>query len=79
MNISSFSSAINTLSAAHNRAAIAGQSIASQSLPSRAFEQNSDLTTPLINLKEAELQNAAGVKLLQAEKTMLGAILDITA
>lgn len=76
MNISLNNSAIKTISASNLKAASAAQSIAGISMQNNVLD-NGDITTPMVNLKEAELENAAGVKLLQTEKKMLGSILDI--
>jgi hypothetical protein len=78
MNITLNNSAIKTISASHLKAANAAQSIVGLSTQKNELGSG-DITTPIINLKEAELENAAGVKLLQTEKKMLGSILDINA
>ncbi|HET8807916.1 MAG TPA: hypothetical protein VFM76_06015 [Methylophaga sp.] len=36
-----------------------------------------DLTTPIVELKQAELQVAASAKVMQASTDMLGSLLDI--
>ncbi|MCX7087074.1 MAG: hypothetical protein NTV00_03360 [Methylococcales bacterium] len=76
MNISLNNSAIKAISSANFKASSAAQSIASSSVANNPSD-NRDISTSVVNLKEAEIQNAAGVKLLQTEQKMLGSILDI--
>ena len=41
--------------------------------------RSSHLINPLLSLKQAVFENSAGVKLLQAEKEMIGSLLDVMA
>lgn len=74
-------SATNLITNAHQKAATAAQTIAS--LPVQKNEvggssdvSSADLFKPVLSLKEAEQENSAGVKLLQAEKKMIGSLFD---
>lgn len=84
MDISSLSgSASSLISSAQNKAAGAAQAIAS--IPVQKQEVGgstpaaNDLFKPVLSLKEAELENSAGVKLLSAERQTIGSLLDIRA
>ena len=76
-------SALSTLNTAHNKVASAANDIARFGV--RADEvggnevNNTDLVKPVVSMAEAELQNSAGVKLLAAEKNMIGSLLDTKA
>jgi hypothetical protein len=55
------------------------QSAAKSSADIAAVGSNGgDLTTPIIELRQAELQVAASAKALQASNDMVGTLLDIT-
>lgn len=85
MNINSVTtSATNLITNAQQKAATASQTIAT--LPVQKDEvggskdvASADLFKPVLSLKEAEQENAAGVKLLEADKQMLGALIDMHA
>ncbi len=84
MNITSTSSsAVNLINTAQHKSADASQVIAK--LPVQEDEvgssefRSSDITKPIISLKEAELETSAAVKLLQADKETIGSLLDIKA
>jgi hypothetical protein len=85
MNISSStsSSAVNLINAAQHRSADAAQVIAK--LPVQKDEvgstefNSSDISKPILSLKESELETSAAVKLLQADKKTVGSLLDIKA
>lgn len=83
MNISLTGSTVNTITASHNKAASAADDIATFTVRSDEVGgsdfNNTDLIKPVLSLHEAEFQNSAGVKLLEAEKTMLGSLLDTKA
>lgn len=77
-------SATNLITNAQYKANTAAQTIAT--LPVQNDEvggskdvTSSDLFKPIVSLKEAEQETAAGVKLLQTEKKMVGTLLDLTA
>lgn len=81
MNITSTSSsAVNLINTAQHKSADASQVIAK--LPVQEDEvgssefRSSDITKPIISLKEAELETSAAVKLLQADKKTIGSLLD---
>ncbi len=84
MNITSTSSsAVNLINTAQHKSADASQVIAK--LPVQKDEvgstefRSSDITKPIISLKEAELETSAAVKLLQADKETIGSLLDTKA
>lgn len=84
MGLSSINtSAHNLISSAQHKSADAAQIIAK--LPIEKDEvgssefRSSDITKPIISLKEAELETSAAVKLLQADKKTIGSLLDIKA
>ncbi len=83
MNVSLTGSALNVLTSSHSKVANAASEIASMSIQTDEVGSsnfnNTDLIKPVMSLHEAELQNSAGVKLLQAEKKMLGALLNVKA
>lgn len=76
-------SALNLISNAQYKAANAAHTIAT--LPVKTDEVGStefgsnDIIKPLLSLKEAELETAAAVKILQAEDKALGSLFDATA
>jgi len=81
MNITPTSSALNLISGAQNKATEAAEKIAT--LPVKNDEVGSpdyksgDLIKPILSLNEAELETSAGVKILKAEKEMIGSLLDV--
>ncbi len=85
MNINSVTtSATNLITNAQQKAATAAQTIAT--LPVQKEEvggskdvASSDLFKPVLSLKEAAQETAAGVKLLEADKKMRGSIIDLRA
>lgn len=83
MNVSLTGSALNVLTSSQSKVTNAASEIASMSIQSdevgsRNFN-NTDLIKPVMSLHETELQNSAGVKLLQAENETLGALLNVKA
>ncbi len=75
-------SATNLITSAQQKAATAAQTIAS--LPVEKNEVGGtknvspgDPLKPILALKEAAQENAAGVKVLETEKKMLGSIIDM--
>lgn len=75
-------SATSLITNAQHKAATAAQTIAT--LPVQKDEVggskdvgSNDLFKPILSLKESEMETAAGVKLLEAEKKMQGSLLDI--
>ncbi|OAI14439.1 MULTISPECIES: hypothetical protein [Methylomonas] len=77
-------SATNLISNAQQKAASAAQTIAT--LPVQKDEVGgsqdiapTELFKPIVSLKEAELENSAGVKLLKTHEKMVGALLDVKA
>lgn len=85
MDINSVSaSATSLITGAQQKASSAAQTIAS--IPVQKNEVGgtkavtaSDPFKPVLSLKEAEFENAAGVKLLQAEKSGIGSLFDAIA
>ncbi|MFA6051909.1 MAG: hypothetical protein WC762_04910 [Methylobacter sp.] len=83
MNVAPSTSAANLINAAQHKSADAAHVIAT--LPVQKDEVGSaefnagDITKPILSLKEAELETSAAVKVLEADKKMVGAILDIRA
>lgn len=83
MNItpSTSSSAVNLINTAQHRSADAAQVIAK--LPVQKDEvgsvefNTSDISKPILSLKESELETSAAVKLLQANNKIVGSLLDI--
>jgi len=83
MNISPDSSAIQLFSSAQQKSndaavQIAKSPIQSNEVGSSNFNQE-DIIKPILSLKEAEFETSAAVKLLNAEKEMLGALIDVKA
>jgi len=75
-------SATSLITSAQQKAANAAQTIAT--LPVQKDEVggskdfgSEDLFKPILSLKESELETAAAVKLLQTDKKVQGALLDI--
>jgi len=84
MNISPLnSSAISMINTAQQKSADAAQVIAKLPMQNNevgSSEFNSgDIIKPVLSLKEAELENSAAVKLLQADRETLGSLLDVKA
>ena len=84
MNISPLnSSAISMINTAQQKSADAAQVIAKLPMQNNevgSSEFNSgDIIKPVLSLKEAELENSAAVKLLQADRETLGSLLDMRA
>lgn len=83
LSINTSASASNLVTSAQHKSADAAQVIAK--LPVQKDEvgstefRSSDLTKPIISLKEAELETSAAVKILQADKEAIGSLLDIKA
>jgi hypothetical protein len=83
MNITPTNSAVNLINTAQHKSADAAQVIAK--LPIQNDEvgssefSSSDITKPVLSLKEAELETSAAVKLLEADKKTIGSLLDIKA
>ncbi|MDF1584325.1 MAG: hypothetical protein RQ733_10915 [Methyloprofundus sp.] len=80
MNISPDSSAIQLFNGAQQKSndaavQIAKAPIQSNEVGSTNFNQQ-DILKPILSLKEAELETSVGVKLLNAEKEMLGTLID---
>lgn len=85
MNItpSTSSSAVNLINTAQHRSADAAQVLAK--LPVQEDEvgsatfNSSDISKPILSLKESEFETSAAVKLLEADKKTVGSLLDIKA
>lgn len=83
LSINTSTSANNLITSAQHKSADAAQIIAK--LPVQKDEvgssefRSSDITKPVISLKEAELETSAAVKLLQADKETIGSLLDTKA
>jgi hypothetical protein len=83
MNITLSSNAVNLINMAQHKSADASKEIAA--LPIQKNEvgsteySNSDIVKPVLSLKEAELETSAAIKLLDAERTTTGTLLDIIA
>lgn len=83
MEINSISnSATNLITSAQQKAANAAQTIAT--LPVQKDEVGgskdygaTEMFKPILSLKESEMETKAGVKLLETEKKINGALLDI--
>lgn len=81
MNITLSSSAVNLINAAQHKSADAAKDIAA--LPLQKHEVGStefnagDIIKPVLSLKKSELETSAAVKLLEADKTLMGSLLDI--
>ncbi len=80
MNISPASSAIQLFNSAQQKSNDAAVQIAklpiqSNEVGSSNFKQQ-DIIKPVLSLKEAEFGTSSGVKLLNAEKDMFGALID---
>jgi hypothetical protein len=84
MNINPSNSALNMINSSQQKANEAAHNIASFSLDkgevggSKGISAN-ELFKPVVQLKEAELETSAAVKVLQADKKMLESILDVFA
>lgn len=80
MNITLTNSAVNLINTAQHRSADAAQVIAK--LPIQKDEvgssefKSSDITKPVLSLKEAELETSAAVKIFQADKEAQASLLD---
>jgi len=74
------SSALNLITSAQHKAADAVHTIAT--LPVAEDEtglndfSSNDLLTPLLSLKEAEIEASAAVKILQADEERIGSLFD---
>jgi hypothetical protein len=85
MQVSSLTgSATSIITNAQQKANTAAQTIANLSVQSNEVGGTkdipaSDLLKPILSLKEAEHENSAGVKLLNAQNKMLGSLLDVMA
>ena len=83
MNITPTTSAVNLINTAQHKSADAAQVIAK--LPIQEDEvgssefRSSDITKPILSLKEAELETSAAVKLLNADKETIGSLLNTKA
>lgn len=81
MNVTPTTSAINLINTAQHKSADAAQVIAK--LPVQNDEvgssefRSSDISKPVLSLKESELETSAAVKLLEADKKTVGSLLDI--
>ncbi len=84
MNISPSSSALNMINNSQQKASEAAHHIASFSVDkgevggTKGVSAN-ELFKPVVQLKEAELETSAAVKVLQADKEMQESILDVFA
>ncbi len=84
MNIGSLTSnAFNMITASQHKAEGAADKIATfavqnQEVGSENFN-STNLDAPILSLNEAEFQNSAAVKLLDADRKMVGSLLDIRA
>lgn len=82
MNTITSNSAVNLINSSIQKANDAAQNIASFSINngevggSKGFNAN-ELTKPITQLKEAELENSAGVKILQTDQKAQQSIIDI--
>jgi hypothetical protein len=77
-------SATSLITNAQNKANNAAQTIATLSTQKDEVGGSQDvgsgdLFKPLLSLKESEFETSAGVKLLEADKKMVGALFDATA
>ena len=84
MNINSVAnSAFDMIAASQHKAASAANQIATFAVQNQEVGSSNynstDLITPVLSLKEAELTHSAGVKLLDTQQKMLGSIIDIKA
>ena len=84
MNINASSSALNLINSSHQKANEAAHNIATLSVDteevggSKNFSAT-ELTKPITQLKEAELENSAAVKILQTDQEMQKSIIDVFA
>ena len=78
---SAINSGLEGFQKAKSRMNEAAQSIASQNVTDASKEgiNNKDLTNSLIDLKTAEIDAKANIKVVQAASDVLGTILDVTA
>ena len=81
MGISPSSSAIQLINTSMQKATTAAEdnskaSIQSNEVGSSNFAQQ-DILKPILSLTEAEFETSAATKLLEADKNMLGSLLDI--
>ena len=80
MNISPASSAIQLFNSAQQKSNDAAVQIAKLPIQSNEIGSSNfkhqDIIKPVLSLKEAEFETSSGVKLLNAEKDMLGALID---
>lgn len=77
-------SAVNLISSAQFKADDAAQRIASSSIPESNKVESSqfksdDITKPLVDLKQAEFENAAAVKLLKSDNERMGTLFNAIA
>lgn len=77
------SSAVNIITSAQHKVADAAHTIATlpvakEEVGSSEF-RSEDLIKPLLSLKEAETESAAGVEILKTENEMIGALFDAMA
>lgn len=84
MNISPSSSALNLFNSSQQKVAEAAQNIASFSVDKGEVGGTigvsaNELFKPVVQLKDAELETSAAVKILQADKKMQESILDVFA
>lgn len=75
-------SATNLITSAQQKAAGAAQTIANLSVQKDEVGGSkdygsSDLFKPILSLKESEMETKAGVKLLETDKKINGALIDI--
>lgn len=80
MNISPDSSAIQLFNNAQQKSNDAAMQIAKAPIQNNEVGSPDfspkDILKPILSLKEAEFETSAGVKLLNAEKEMLGSLID---
>jgi len=80
MNISPDSSAIQLFNSAQQKSTDSAVQIAKSPIQSNEVGSSNvnqqDIIKPILSLKEAEFETSAAVKLLNAEKEMLGALID---
>jgi len=83
MNISPDSSAIQLFNSAQQKSTDAAVQIAKSPIQSNEVGSSNvnqqDIIKPILSLKEAEFETSAAVKLLNAEKEMLGSLVDENA
>ncbi|MCF7969775.1 MAG: hypothetical protein K9L22_01245 [Methylococcaceae bacterium] len=80
MNISPDNSAIQLFNDAQQKSNNAAMQIAKSPIQNNEVGSSEfnpkDIIKPILSLKEAEFETSAGVKLLNAEKEMLGSLID---